>query len=139
MTVLVDASVALKWFVQEQGSEIARQLRKTHRIAAPSLIIAEVANAAWKLQRIGKLPQPQLTAIVSSLPLFFDALWPIELFAVRAATIAQTLDHPVYDCFYLALSERTGQPLVTADRRLLTHVSGSQWQSLVVDLYEGPL
>ena len=37
---------------------------------------------------------------------------------MRASTIALELDHPVYDCIYLACTEIEGVPLVTADRRL---------------------
>ena len=44
---------------------------------------------------------------------------------LRAVAIARELDHPVYDCFYLAVSEALDAPLVTADGRLLARVAGT--------------
>ena len=41
---------------------------------------------------------------------------------VRAAALALELDRPIYDCFYLALSEARAAPLVTDDRRLLANL-----------------
>lgn len=34
-----------------------------------------------------------------------------------ATRLASDLDHPVYDCFYLALAVHTQYPVVTADTR----------------------
>ena len=45
---VVDASVALKWFKQEGGSDEARTLLLREPLIAPELILAEVLNAAWK-------------------------------------------------------------------------------------------
>ena len=50
MTLVIDASVALKWFVEEQGSDKARGLlSREERLIAPELLLAEVFNAAWWL------------------------------------------------------------------------------------------
>jgi predicted nucleic acid-binding protein len=51
--------------------------------------------------------------------------------ARKASDLAQELDHPVYDCFYLALAEREGVPLVTADVRLISKVAAAGRQALV--------
>jgi predicted nucleic acid-binding protein len=48
--------------------------------------------------------------------------------------IAGELDHPVYDCFYLALAELERTILVTADTRLLGKVGSTSWEERVVDL-----
>jgi len=49
----------------------------------------------------------------------FEALVPVEDLRNRALELAIELDHPIYDCFYLALAERERCPLVTADKRLV--------------------
>jgi predicted nucleic acid-binding protein len=49
MIWVVDASVALKWFLDEEGSEHARRLKSLEEVIAPDLIVAEVSNAAWRL------------------------------------------------------------------------------------------
>ena len=44
--------------------------------------------------------------------------------AAAAARLAIDLDHPAYDCFYLALAIQTQYPLVTADTRFHDKVRG---------------
>ena len=52
MTLVVDASVALKWFVDEDGSDRAVALLDGDEpLIAPDLVVAEVCNAAWKSLR----------------------------------------------------------------------------------------
>ena len=45
----------------------------------------------------------------------------------RAAEVAIVLDHPAYDCMYLALAMERGTPLVTADVRLLGKLAPSPY------------
>jgi predicted nucleic acid-binding protein len=120
MTVVVDASVALKWYVQEEDSERALALLASgERLIAPDLIVAELCNGAWRLIRRGELRPEQLAIIARGIPDAFAALYGSALLAARASAIALEMDHPVYDCFYLALSEAQNAPLVSADGRLI--------------------
>jgi predicted nucleic acid-binding protein len=49
LIVVVDASVAIKWFIQEPDRTAARLLLEPDkRLLAPELLVAEVANAIWK-------------------------------------------------------------------------------------------
>lgn len=139
MTLVVDASVALKWFVEESGSNSARSLfRRGEILTAPDLVIAEVCNAAWKLARQGSLDAGQFEAVAREVEGLFDRIVDLGPLAPRAAHIAQALGHPVYDCFYLALAERSGCHLVTADRRLRDRLERTEWSSLMDDLYRQP-
>lgn len=72
--------------------------------------------------------QAPLTA--ASLPRFFVRLIALAPLAARAVEIAAELRHPVYDCFYLALTESEDATLVTADRRLIGRLAGSPWNDL---------
>jgi predicted nucleic acid-binding protein len=49
----------------------------------------------------------------------------------RALTIAIELRHPAYNCFYLALAERSASLLVTADDRLMRRCSDTPFEKLV--------
>jgi predicted nucleic acid-binding protein len=126
MTLVVDASVALKWYLIEDGAEAARQiLADGGPLVAPELVVAEVGNACWLAGRRGEIGAAQQAAIAVDITRVFDRLERLAPHASRAAAIARELDHPVYDCFYLALSEALDAPLVTADSRLLARVAGT--------------
>ncbi|UEM04761.1 type II toxin-antitoxin system VapC family toxin [Skermanella rosea] len=132
---IVDASVALKWFVEEEGSSDAADLIAggTARLA-PDLVIPEVLNAAWKAFSRGFMVREQYDAIPRLLPDLFQDIVPTKRLASRAATLAREMGHPAYDCFYLALAEEQNLPLITADRRLVNRVVDTKFERLVVKL-----
>ena len=128
MTTVVDASVALKWYLREDDSEQALALLGSgERLVAPDLIVAELCNGAWRLIRRGELRSQQLAMIARGVPDVFARLYGSASLAVRATAIALELDHPIYDCFYLALSEAQDAALVTADHRLVLGTEGTQF------------
>jgi predicted nucleic acid-binding protein len=118
MSLIVDASVAVKWVTEEEGSAEARALYLAEECIAPTLIIAEVGNALWKKQRRGIVTAQHTQEALQRLPRHLRLIDLGEL-AMRAAQIAGDLDHPIYDCFYLALAERERAPIVSADAKLL--------------------
>jgi len=125
VTLVVDASIAVKWVLPESDSERAAALRETEPdLIAPVLLVAEVGNAVWKRARLGELTaQDAIDAVATAIGII-GALHPLEGLAARAMKIATMLDHPIYDCFYLALAERENIPLMTADRRLSAAAAG---------------
>ena len=118
MSLIVDASVALKWYVDEPHSNRAAQLLDREDLIAPELIVSEIANAFWKRIRRDESSFEQAAAALEQLPIAFRELFPTPPLGLPALMLAADNDHPVYDCLYLALAEREGAPLVTADRRL---------------------
>ncbi|MCC6467785.1 MAG: type II toxin-antitoxin system VapC family toxin [Alphaproteobacteria bacterium] len=130
MTLIVDASVGLKWFSDEDDTDRALALLGTsERLIAPDLVVSEICNGAWRLVRVKEMREMQLASIAPALAATFDELFPSMPLAGRALAIARSLDHPVYDCFYLALSELTDAAVVTADERLLRRIKGTAWKS----------
>ena len=126
MTLVVDASVALKWFVSEDGSDAAVGLLDSgESLIAPELVLAEVCNAAWKSLRRGQIDHAQFDEVATDLPQVFGRLVPLVWLIRSAAALARNLDHPIYDCFYLALAEAENVPLITADRRLVATLDGT--------------
>lgn len=117
---VVDASTALKWVLQEEGSEMAAALLDGRPLYAPALIFTEVANALWsavRRQRLLAAEAADALDLIARAPLHQGvedtALVP------RALQLSLMLDHPVYDCTYLALAIRREVPVVTADRRFV--------------------
>ena len=135
MTLVVDASVAFKWFVQEDGTDRALALlEREEPIVAPDVIVAEICNAAWKSLRRTELSPTQFDAIVNDVAQPFSRLVPLEGLIRPAAALTRRLDHPIYDCLYLALADSEGLPVVTADERLLAAVTGTSLAGRVVRL-----
>ena len=87
-------------------------------LCAPDLIFAEVGNALWRLQRQKVLSAADYSQAVDGLRVAPLTVAPVVELLPSAAKLAVELDHPLYDCFYLALAMREGCPLVTADQRL---------------------
>ena len=125
MTLTVDASVVVKWFVKEQAFEEARGLL-AHRIHlhAPDILLTEFANTIWKKVRRREIADAR--PYFDELTNFPDivTLHRGDELIDRAAEIAVEIDHPVYDCLYLTCAEATSSALITADRRLATKLAG---------------
>ncbi len=132
MTCVVDASIAVKWFVEERGSTAARTvLSKGETLLAPDLILVETSNTAWKKVRRKEMTQEQGEAMVRALPLYFDRLVQSDALVVCAYALANHLNHPVYDCLYLALAELEDVDLITDDERLVKVVSLTDYRQRV--------
>ena len=80
--------------------------RRRRRGGAPTLI--RVGGGAQATDGLGRVGTPRMGTAAGS----------------------AALDHPVYDCLYLALAEAEDARLVTADQRLLTRLRGSAWEEL---------
>lgn len=135
MSFVVDASVACKWVFEEEGSAVALEILGAHRtLLAPDLLMAEVVNAAWRKAATGDVSMEQATAAIHVLPGLVTELFPIVALMESALSIAVTLDHPAYDCFYLALAEQRNAEVVTFDRRLAARTAGTRWGRRVTPL-----
>lgn len=118
---VVDASVVIMWLVDEPLSQAARQLQG-RALAAPDFLLVEVANALWKLHRKGVLTRERSLARIEALRLAPLSVTPSIALVGQASGLAADLDHPVYDCLYLALALRESCPVVTADKKFFAKV-----------------
>jgi len=130
MSVVVDASVAAKWLLQEPDSDRALGLLAEWKSGhlegfAPGILAAEVANTLWRRVVRGLISvdfAERLFALFSRLGF---PLLPTEHLAGAALELAIRYRHPVYDCLYLALALETRSELVTADTRLVRALSST--------------
>jgi predicted nucleic acid-binding protein len=123
----VDASVAIKWLVEEPGAELAALLLD-HPLVAPDLLGPECANVLWKKVVRGELSAREAELMALALAGVDIALHPTRPYLQPALEAATALRHPAYDCIYLCLAEQLGQPLVTADQRLVATVRNAASQ-----------
>jgi len=117
--LVVDSSVAIKWFISEDDSRDALTLRDRYQLVAPQLLVAECVNAFWKLARRGELTADEAALACQSLALTEVVLEDMTDLVAQAGTMAIAFDHPAYDCFFLALAATEGLPFVTADHSLV--------------------
>jgi|SRR5579862_1839779 len=113
---IVDASVALKWVIEEEGSEAASALAG-ESLSSPSLVLAECANALWAKALRREITGAEVLERLELLRAAPVLLVPLEELVEEATRLALMLRHHVYDCLYLALAVREKTRLVTADRQ----------------------
>ena len=136
MALVVDASVAVKWLVVEEDSADARGLLDAEELHAPRLLVSEVANAVWRKVRLDQVDRDaadQLLATMSDLPVRWHA---DETICADAIRLAIAHDRPVYDFMYVALAQRLGVRVVTADQRLVNALATTDLRVLVMALQE---
>lgn len=129
MTRIVDTSVAVKWAVAEEGSDRALLLYGGD-VVAPDLLRPELANALVKKVRRGEIGALQAEAAYAEIEATLTFI-PTPGLWRRALAVALALDHPAYDCGYLALAEATGMKVVTADRRFVMRCSGTEFDGFI--------
>jgi predicted nucleic acid-binding protein len=130
--VVVDASVAIKWFIPEQlSAEARRLLAPEYELLAPDLLWAELGNVLWKKHRRRELDQRTTARLLGD----FSRV-PIEFHAAKGWTepaLELAIRHgvTVYDGLYLALAAGNGCRVVTADRRLQESCRGGVIRDVV--------
>ena len=130
MKYVLDSSVAFKWVVTESDTPKAVKLRDefrsaVHELISPDVFPMELAHALTRAERQGRIPISdaviRLIDVLTTCPILIPSL-PLLL---RATDISSTTRVGVYDCLYVALAEREGCELVTADSRLLNSLQPS--------------
>lgn len=141
MTIVVDTSVIVKWFINEPGHDLARQfLNPEHDLAAPDFAIAEVANVLWRRQRGGDIGFGQVEESLRQLPLFFKHLSPASDLVLDSLHMARELGHSVYDCMFLVLAASLPDgSLLTADDRFIAKVATTRHEKLLRPLTDSSL
>jgi predicted nucleic acid-binding protein len=141
--VIVDASIAIKWTLNESDSSAALALLahwndEEIEVLAPALLAYEVTNALYRRVRKGEIPfedaRRGLTEIIFKVVEFDFPEDPD--FNIHAMELGQQCGLPAaYDSHYLALAEREGCELWTADLRMWNSVNGKlDWLRRLGDL-----
>lgn len=133
--IVVDASVALQWIVPERdGQADAESVLTADTLFAPDLLLVEVANALRRKIASGEARLEQalrgmrtLSSTVQLVPIGADL-------AISALEMAVEMDHPAYDCIYLALARANGAQVATRDSELTRRAAKAGLGYLVATL-----
>lgn len=128
--LVIDASVAIKWVVEEKGTAEALLLLERRLLSAPDLLITECANVLWKKTKRGELSEEEARLAARLIQRAEVELLPTRNLMEGALELAVALDHAAYDCVYLALALENGWPFVTADGSLIRKIAASGEESL---------
>jgi predicted nucleic acid-binding protein len=123
MTLVIDASAAYGLLLGNQGDAL---LENDGDLIAPDLIVAELLNTRWKMARAGA-PAPAVESVLEFLT--HVRVKPSLPYAATAAQLSIRMNHPVYDCFYVATAQQENMKLLTSDahlaRKLRSHKLGA--------------
>jgi predicted nucleic acid-binding protein len=119
--IVLDASVAVKAYIEEAGSEEATALLTgEQRLLAPALIRVEVAAAICGRVRRNEMKAKDALVRCADwqkrLERGLFTLTPDDALVAEAVALATELKHPLQDCLYLAVARREDATLITADK-----------------------
>lgn len=137
--MVVDTSVALKFYLPEEGHEEAVRLLEAEEsgaavLLAPGTILPEGFNAIAQQRRRGLLDAEDAGEAWEKLlhaPIYTYAT---EDLIERAAEIARETGAIIYDTLFLAIAEDAQSVAVTSDGRLLKTLEGTRYAPLASSL-----
>lgn len=139
MKFVLDSNVAIKWVLPEADTPQAIAIRDdfrrgVHELIAPDVLPVEVAHALTRAERRGVIPNSDSKAKLADVLFVGVTLHAYLSLLDRALEISSQARIGVYDCLYVALAEREGCELLTADSRLANSLPGFP----IVDLANWP-
>ena len=135
--IILDASVVVKWFSEEEYTDKALEIRERIRmgeekVVVPDLLLYELANA---LRYNSNFDANDVSdALTSIFDMDMDIVTPIPETINSAVTLAFEYNITVYDAFYVALAKETELTFITADRRLCERVSNLDFVKFIENI-----
>ena len=136
---VVDAGVAVKWFLTEvHWAAAARIQGRENRLHTPAFFSLEFGNVLCKKVRRGEISSQEAGTILDKLQRVNIRRHQDELLLGPAFLLATETRRSLYDCLYLTLALRLRIRLVTADRRFLGALIGTGFASHVLWIEDIP-
>ena len=130
---VVDATVVMKWCIDEPLSRVALALRSVP-LHAPDLLLSDCATVLARKSRQGELTDEQVNEAADLLGRATIDLHPSRPLFERTLMLARDIDCPVRDCVYLATAWLLELPLVTADMALIKATRFSSSRSTTIPM-----
>ena len=124
--LVLDASAAAKWFLNEPGADSAAELLEQTsqgrwQLAAPALLQYELTHVFWKRRALG-YNRGQLELAFRELEALGLQYAPLDSLFPRALEVVYRMDIAIYDAFYVALALALKGTLATFDVELMKRV-----------------
>ena len=125
--IIIDSSVAVKWFVIETDSLPAKEIlleykQRLWEFLAPDLIYAEYGNIIWKKQFFQGFDAVDAAFALEGFRQIPFTLTSAKVIFDDAFKIAVEYQRSFYDSLYLALSVKENCGFVTADKKFYNAV-----------------
>lgn len=125
MRLILDASIALKWVLEEPDSPSARRVRDEfaagrHEFLSPDVFPFEIAYALTKAERRRAIKVGDAEEMASDVFADMPELYPAMDLLFDAIRLSSDLRIGLYDRLYLVLAEQEGVALFTADSKLVS-------------------
>jgi len=132
-SLVVDASVCVKWFIPEALWQPASTLLdERYDLHAPDLLFPEVGSVLWKKTLRGEITSTEAMDIVGALKRVPLTIHAADEVLEQAISIALQHGRTVYDSLYLAVACRIDARMVTADERLVNALRTTEFGGRVV-------
>lgn len=129
--IVIDASVAVKWFIDERDSPAALAIFNTpDTLLAPSHAVGEIGEVLLRAYRRQLMSIDALRRANDTIETRLILRSPLGL-VDRATTIAIDASVSFYDALYVAAGDLWSLDVVTADARLCAKLAPTRWGSRV--------
>lgn len=129
---IVDASVAAKWFVDEEYSDAALSvLNGRNRLHAPDFLFLEMDSIICKWIRRGVVTVEEGMELRDALRRYPIQNHPFVSYLNSAFAIANQMGQSIYDCLYVALAVLLDARMVTSDRRLYEGIRHGRFKKYI--------
>ncbi len=133
MKYVIDASVALKWYLPEEHSiHAARLPLLAVSLHCPDLLFAETGNILWKYVLRSECSHSKAVTILSELQALSIKVWDTSQLAVEAFDIACRTKRSFYDSLYVALAVKNDCRMVTADLKLYNSLKATPFKKYIL-------
>lgn len=119
--IVVDASVALKWYLDDEDhgqkamNLLTRYVADEIDILAPSLLEYEVVNGLIIAQRRGRIKEEKVLSAIEGFASLGITMTNLASCYSRVIHFCRTYSRSAYDASYMAAADKEGMPLITAD------------------------
>ena len=135
--VVIDASVAIKWFTQEEDRDKAIEVRNKFigeeiDIVVPDLILYEISNVLRYNPNFNFNDVKEAIESISDLDLTITI--PLLTILRKAIQIAFSHEITIYDAIYIAIASDLNCNFITADKKLYNKVKDLDFISLLEEM-----